>query len=92
MTATNSPQLSPDLISREALARRWQVSKECVKRKERAGIITGIRFNARLLRYRLSEILRIEEEGMSRRPPVQLPPRRPEAGCSGANNSGASKE
>jgi len=49
------------LISRDQLARRWGVSKETIKRREREGLLTPLRFNQRLLRYRLEDILVIEQ-------------------------------
>ena len=48
------------LLSRKQLAARWQVSGETCKRREAAGLLHPIRFSKRQLRYRLSEILRIE--------------------------------
>lgn len=44
------------LLSRKAVADRWQTSVETVKRRERAGLIQAIRFNRRLTRYKLSVI------------------------------------
>ena len=49
-----------DLLSRSQLASRWGVSKETIKRREREGLLTPIRFNQRLLRYRLEDIVTIE--------------------------------
>ncbi|MGK0190597.1 MAG: hypothetical protein ACI9R3_006426 [Verrucomicrobiales bacterium] len=49
------------LISRAQLAKRWCVSKETIKRREREGILVPIRFNQRLLRYRLEDIVEIEQ-------------------------------
>jgi hypothetical protein len=48
------------LLSRRAVADRWQTSVETVKRREKAGILTPIRFNQRLLRYKLSDIEALE--------------------------------
>jgi hypothetical protein len=48
------------LLSRRAVADRWQTSVETVKRRERDGLLNPIRFNQRLLRYRLSEIEAVE--------------------------------
>jgi hypothetical protein len=48
------------LLSRGELATRWSCSRETLKRREREGILKAIRFNQRLLRYRLSDILSIE--------------------------------
>ena len=48
------------LLSRGALAQRWECCIETIKRREREGILKSIRFNQRLLRYRLSDIVAIE--------------------------------
>ena len=48
------------LLSRRALAQRWSCCNETLKRREREGILKAIRFNQRLLRYRLSDIIAIE--------------------------------
>jgi predicted site-specific integrase-resolvase len=50
------------LLSRKAVAERWQTSVETVKRREKAGLIKAIRFNQRLVRYRLSDIAAFEAE------------------------------
>jgi uncharacterized protein (UPF0254 family) len=50
------------LLSRSELAARWSCSRETVKRRERQGVLRAIRFNQRLLRYKLSDILEIEAE------------------------------
>jgi hypothetical protein len=59
---TQTNQAKEVLISRRQLAARWGTSTETVKRRERQGILKSIRFNQRLLRYRLSDIERIEAE------------------------------
>ena len=51
---------SEQLLSRRALAQRWDCCIETIKRREREGILKPIRFNQRLLRYKLSDILAIE--------------------------------
>jgi predicted site-specific integrase-resolvase len=48
------------LLTRKQLAERWQVSVETIKRRERANLIKPIRLDGRVLRYRLSEIMRFE--------------------------------
>ena len=48
------------LLSRRAVAARWQTSVETVKRREKAGLLKAIRFNQRLLRYKLSDIEALE--------------------------------
>jgi hypothetical protein len=57
------PNNGPEqLFSRRALATRWDCSIETLKRREREGILKALRFNQRLLRYRLSDILAVEAE------------------------------
>ena len=51
------------LLTRSELARRWKVSVETLKRRERAKILRPVRLEGRVIRYRMSDILRIEEEG-----------------------------
>ena len=51
------------LLTRSELARRWKVSVETLKRRERAKILRPVRLEGRVIRYRLSDVLRIEEEG-----------------------------
>lgn len=53
---------SEQLLSRKALANRWGVCRETIKRAERAGLLRAVRFNERLLRYKLSDILAIEAD------------------------------
>jgi hypothetical protein len=48
------------LLSRKAIAARWQTSVETVKRREKAGLLKAIRFNQRLVRYKLSDIAAFE--------------------------------
>ncbi len=52
------------LVSRAELARRWRVSVETLKRRERARILRPIRLDGRVVRYRWSDILRVEDESM----------------------------
>ena len=54
------PDKTEQLLSRRGLSLRWQVCVETIKRQERAGKLKAIRFNQRLLRYRLSDIVAIE--------------------------------
>jgi hypothetical protein len=51
---------SGQLLSRGALAQRWECCIETIKRREREGLLKAIRFNQRLLRYRLKDVLAIE--------------------------------
>ena len=64
MRKENDPKAtsSEKLLSRRAVAQRWSVSTATIKRRERAGLLRAVRFNQRLLRYRLSDILKIEQE------------------------------
>ena len=51
------------LLTRLELARRWKVSIVNLKRRERARILRPVRLDGRVIRYRVSDVLRIEEEG-----------------------------
>jgi hypothetical protein len=51
------------LLTRLELARRWKVSIETLKRREHAKILRPVRLDGRIIRYRMSDVLRIEEEG-----------------------------
>jgi len=53
---------SERLLSRRELALRQGVSTETIKRREKQGLIKALRFNERLIRYRLSDIIRYEAE------------------------------
>jgi CHAD domain-containing protein len=53
---------SEQLLSRKTLAQRWSCSTETIKRRTRDGLLHPLRFNARMIRYQLSEIIRIERE------------------------------
>jgi hypothetical protein len=57
------------LLSRRELALRWDVSLETIKRRTKEGLLRPIRFNARLIRYRLDDVLAIEREASGE--PVQ---------------------
>ena len=50
------------LISRKALAERWSCSTETIKRRTREGLLHPLRFNSRMIRYPMSEIIRVEHE------------------------------
>jgi hypothetical protein len=55
--------MDDELLTRLELARRWKVSIGTLKRRERAMILRPVRLDGRVIRYRLSDVLRIEEEG-----------------------------
>jgi hypothetical protein len=51
------------LLTRVELPRRWKVSIETLKRRERTKILRPVRLDGRIIRYRMSDVLRIEEDG-----------------------------
>jgi hypothetical protein len=51
------------LLTRLELAHRWKVSIDTLRRRERTKILRPVRLDGRLIRYRMSDVLRIEEEG-----------------------------
>jgi hypothetical protein len=55
-------QAKPDsLLDRRALANHWRCSIETLKRREKDGTLTPVYLpGGRLVRYRLSEILKLE--------------------------------
>lgn len=61
---THADQLPPEketFLTRRELAARHKVSIETLKRRERLGLLPALRLG-RGVRYRLSDILRIESE------------------------------
>jgi hypothetical protein len=58
---SSRPNPSEQLLSRRAVASRWGVSVETVKRREADAGLRAMKFNPRLVRYRLSDILAFEE-------------------------------
>jgi predicted DNA-binding transcriptional regulator AlpA len=48
------------LLSRRQVAVKEGVSVETIKRREKQGLLNPIRFNSRLVRYRLSDVLAYE--------------------------------
>jgi hypothetical protein len=61
-----SEQRNEQLLSRKEIASRWNVSTATVKRRSRDGGLPTVKFNQRLVRYRLSDVLRIEDEAITR--------------------------
>ena len=47
------------LLTRRELARRWKVSIETLKRRERTKILRPMRLDGRIVRYRMSDVVRI---------------------------------
>jgi hypothetical protein len=58
----NGPTIEA-LLTRRELAERWKVSIETVKRRERAKMLRPMRLDGRVIRYRMSDVVRIEQEG-----------------------------
>jgi predicted site-specific integrase-resolvase len=53
---------SGGIICRESLAQRWEVSIETLKRMEKRGRLSRVMLGERMVRYRMSEVLKIEGE------------------------------
>jgi hypothetical protein len=49
-------------LSRAEVMRRWRVSITTVKRRELQGILRPIRMSTHVVRYRLSDVVRAEDE------------------------------
>jgi predicted DNA-binding transcriptional regulator AlpA len=49
------------LLTRKELSTRWRVSSETIKRREKAGLLPSLKLG-KSVRYRLSDIERIESE------------------------------
>jgi predicted site-specific integrase-resolvase len=58
LTMTNTNQF---MLTRRLLAERWSVSRETLKRRERAGLLPFLKLG-RDVRYRMDDIERIEME------------------------------
>ena len=59
LTTIQTPE---QLLTRRRVADRFDVSTETIKRWTRAGKLNPLRFNSRNVRYKLSEILAIEQQ------------------------------
>jgi len=57
--------MEDSLLTRRDLANRWKVSIETIKRRERARVLRPLRLEGRIIRYRLSDVVRLEQEGDS---------------------------
>ena len=51
------------LVTRQTLSVRWECSLSTVKRLEARGLLRPIKLGDNVLRYRLSDILALEENG-----------------------------
>jgi hypothetical protein len=52
------------MLTRQDLAKRWRVSVETLKRRERIKLLRPVRLEGRVVRYKLSDVLRIENDAM----------------------------
>ena len=62
----NEPNQSDRLLSRKELSQRWDLSIKTLKRREKDGELRPLTLSANTVRYRLSEILAIEEDAAAR--------------------------
>jgi hypothetical protein len=62
-TRALSETMKESLLTRRELADRWKVSIETIKRRERARVLRPLRLEGRTVRYRMSDVVRIEMEG-----------------------------
>jgi hypothetical protein len=54
------PKPTPGLIDREKLAARFCCSIETIKRMEKRGLLKRVQLGERMVRYRLSDVLKLE--------------------------------
>ena len=54
------------LISRAEVMRRWRISIESVKRREKEDVPRPVRIGWRAVRYRLSDVVKAEEQAADR--------------------------
>ena len=66
MSKLSMQQEETQLLSRRQLCERWQVSRELIKRREKAGILRVLKLG-RDARYFLADVERIEAEAEVRR-------------------------
>ncbi len=57
----SNPASSPDLLTVDALARRWQTSKVTLWRMRRLGRIRAVKIG-RGVRFRLSDVEKLEQD------------------------------
>ena len=62
-TRALSETMEESLLTRRELADRWKVSIETIKRRERARVLRPLRLEGRIVRYRMSDVVRVEMEG-----------------------------
>jgi hypothetical protein len=56
---------SNETLTRKELAMRWQVSVGTVKRREKSRLIRPLRLKGRIIRFRLSDVLQVEQESLN---------------------------
>jgi hypothetical protein len=56
------PPPAQGLIDREKLAFRWDCSVETIKRMEKRGRLRRVQLGERMVRYRLSDVIKLEED------------------------------
>ncbi|MAS95571.1 MAG: hypothetical protein CMO55_20410 [Verrucomicrobiales bacterium] len=54
------------LVTRQELSIRWQCSLSTIKRLQAQGVLTPLKIGPNVVRYRLSSILKTEEEAERR--------------------------
>jgi len=54
-------------LSRGEVMRRWRISIATIKRREQQGILRPIRMSTHVIRYRLSDVVRAEDEAAAGR-------------------------
>ncbi|HEY3899692.1 MAG TPA: hypothetical protein VGM54_13815 [Chthoniobacter sp.] len=62
---TGSGKQGEVLLSRKQLCRRWDCSFMTLHRREAAGLLHPLRFNSRMLRYKLSEVIAVEDAAVT---------------------------
>jgi hypothetical protein len=68
---TKPQHTDEEFITRPALAVRWDVHPETIKRDERKGLLTPYYFSTRRVRYKMSEVLALEHAAVKRGAPEQ---------------------
>jgi len=61
MNIGSSPDITERFLTRKALADRWQLSTETLKRRERCGLLPFLKLG-RGVRYRLADIEHLEAD------------------------------
>jgi hypothetical protein len=61
MNIGSSPDITERFLTRKALADRWQLSTETLKRRERCGLLPFLKLG-RGVRYRIADVEHLEAE------------------------------